>query len=51
MDEYDDLDTYNSDAVHDMWVDYNYHENTGKLPYVEEETDLDNYIENLNDRD
>lgn len=22
MDEYDDLGTYNGDAVHDMWVDF-----------------------------
>ena len=51
MDEYDDLDTYNGDPVHDGWVDFDYHENTGELPYVEDEADLDNFIDNLNDWD
>lgn len=27
----EDLDTYNGDTEHDMWVDYDYNENTGKL--------------------
>lgn len=30
MDEYDDLDTYNGDPVHDGWVDFDYNENTGE---------------------
>ena len=30
MDE--DFGTYNDDVEHDMWVDYDYHENTGELP-------------------
>lgn len=25
MDEYEDLDTYNGDPVHDMEVDYDFH--------------------------
>ena len=27
----EDLETYNGDAEHDMWVDYDYHENTDEL--------------------
>lgn len=27
----DDLDQYNGDTEHDMWVDFTYHENTGEL--------------------
>ena len=28
MNEYDDLDIYNGDTVHDMEVDYDFHINT-----------------------
>lgn len=31
MDEYDDLETYNGNSVHDGWVDYDYNQNTGEL--------------------
>ncbi len=51
MDECQDLNAYNGDAVHDMWVDYDYNENTGELPYIQDETVLDNFIDNLNDWD
>ena len=27
----EDLETYNGDVEHDMWVDYDYHENTDEL--------------------
>lgn len=27
--DYDDLDTYNGDPAHDMWVDFDNFENTG----------------------
>lgn len=47
----DNLDMYNGDAVHDMRVDYDNNENTGELPYVEDETNLDKFINNLNDWD
>ena len=46
----DDLDTYNGDAVHDMWVDFDSYENTG-TPEVFDEDNLDNFIDNLNDWD
>lgn len=29
MDEYDNLDAYNGDTIHDMWVDFGNYENTG----------------------
>lgn len=52
MDDYENLDTYNGDSVHDMWVDSDYNENIGELQYnIEDETDLDNFIDNLNDWD
>ena len=31
MDEYEDLDQYDSNPIHDMYVDYDYHINTGEL--------------------
>lgn len=49
MDEFDDLDTYNGDTVHDMYVDSDYEINTGEFPDVLDEADLDNFIDNLND--
>lgn len=48
MSEYDHLDTYNGDAVHNMWVDFDSYENTGN-PDVFDEADMDYYIEDLND--
>lgn len=48
VDEYDDLDTYNGDAVHDMWVDSDNYENTGS-PNIFDEDNIDDYIDNLND--
>lgn len=50
MDDYDDLDANNGDAVHDMWVDFNNYENTSP-PDVFDEDNLDEYIDNLNDWD
>ncbi|MBD5310915.1 MAG: hypothetical protein HDS13_01940 [Bacteroides sp.] len=50
MDEYENLDTYNGDAEHDMWVDFNNYENTG-ITNVFEENSFDNLIANLNDWD
>lgn len=37
MEELDDLGTYDGDAVHDMWDDYDYEINTGEPGYVDEE--------------
>ena len=51
MDEYEELDSYNGDLVHDGWVDFDYNENTGELSNLFDETDLDQYIDNLNDWD
>lgn len=51
MSEYDELDTYNGDQVHDGWVDFDYNENMGELSDLFKETDLDQYIDNLNDWD
>lgn len=51
MNEYDDLDIYNGDAVHNMEVDFDFHIKTGELPEYFKDTDLDTFIDNLNDWD
>ena len=43
MDEYEDLDVHNGDAEHDMWVDFDYNENSGELSDLFEDADSDNY--------
>ena len=45
------LDTHNGVTEHDMWADFDYNENTGKLQDLFNETALDKYIDNLNDWD
>lgn len=50
MDHYDNLDSYNGDTVHDMYVDFDHYENTG-TPDVFDEADIDNFFDNLNDWD
>ena len=49
MDEYEDLDMYDGDPVHDGWVDFDYNENTGELSGIFDESDLNDFIDNLND--
>ena len=51
MDEYEDLDAYNGDAVHDINVDFDIYMNTGELSGIFDDTDLDQFIDNLNDWD
>ncbi len=48
MDELDNLGIYNGDTVLDMYVDYDYHINTGELDDEFGDTDLDDFINNLN---
>lgn len=50
MNEYDDLDIYNCNAVHDMEVDFDFHINTGKLPECFEDTDIETFIDNFSSR-
>lgn len=50
MTDYDNLDTYNGDTHHDMWVDFDHSVNTD-IPDVFNKPDLDNFIDNLNDWD
>lgn len=49
--DYEDLDTYNGDTIHDMYVDSDYEINTGELPDIFDETERDDYIDNLKDWD
>ena len=51
MDEYEDLDMYDGNPVHDGWVDFDYNENTGELSGIFDESDLNDFIDNLNDWD
>ena len=49
--DFDGLDTYDGDPVHDSWVDFDYNENTGELSDIFDDTDLDQFIDNLDDWD
>lgn len=51
MEEYDDLDTYNSDTEHNMWVDFTYQENTDELSDIFDEDAVGDFINNLNEGD
>ncbi|MBD5270372.1 MAG: hypothetical protein HDS43_07130 [Bacteroides sp.] len=51
MDELDKFDKYDGNPIHDMVVDYDYHINTGAFASGFGDTDLDDYINNLNDWD
>lgn len=42
---------YNGNPVHDMEVDFDRYMNTGELSDLFEETDLGDFINNLNDWD
>ncbi len=44
----DDLNTYNGDPMYDVEVDYDFHINTGELPDVFGDSDLDKFNNNLN---
>ena len=51
MEEYEELNTYEGDPVCDGWVDFDYNETTGELSDIFDDTDLDQFIDNLNDWD
>ena len=44
MDEYDN-GTFDGNTVDDMWTDYDYHVNTGELPYIEDEPNPDDFAD------
>lgn len=39
--DFDDIDAYNGETIHDMYVDSDYEINTGELPDVFDEVDHD----------
>ena len=49
MDHLDDLATYNGNSEHDMWVDFTTNEYTGELEDIFDDSDADNFIDNLDD--
>ena len=51
MDELDDLDSYNGDTEHDMWVDFTTNQYTSELADIFEDSEVDDFIDNLNDWD
>lgn len=46
MGDFDDLNSYNGDLEHDMWVDYNYFLNTGEGEYDDDEEEEQEEEEN-----
>lgn len=50
MEDYQDLDNYNGDNVHDMWVDFDNFENTGS-PDVFDEEDSESLADSSTDCD
>lgn len=49
MDEFDDLNLYNGDTVHDMYVDSDYDINTHGLPYKFSASDDDSVSDDFSD--
>ncbi len=49
MNGLDDLGTYNGEQEHDSWVDFTYKENTSELSELFDDSDIDQFIDNLND--
>ena len=50
MDEYEDLDVYNDDTIHNMWVDLDNIAHTGATRVCDDGSIAD-YINNLSDWD
>ena len=51
MGEYDDLERYNGDQKHDMWVDFSNYENTGDLEEVFEDDEDEEEYEDFDEED
>lgn len=51
MNEYENLDAYNGDTAHDMNVDFDCYMNTGEDAELFDETNIDDFIDKLNDWD
>lgn len=51
MNDLDDLDVYDGDTEHDMWVDFTTNQYTGELEDIFDDSDIDNFIDNLDDWD
>lgn len=51
MYEYEDLDKYDGNPVHDMNVAFDCYMNTGELSGIFDESDLNDFIDNRNDWD
>ena len=51
MEELDDFATYNGDTEHDMWVDFTTYEYTGELEEYFDDSDVDTFVDNLEEWD
>lgn len=51
MNDLDDLDIYNGETEHDMWVDFTANQYTGELTDIFDDSEVDDFIDNLNDWD
>ena len=51
MDELNDLNTYNGDTEHDMWVDFTTNQYTGELADIFDDSEVDDFIDDLDDWD
>lgn len=50
MSEYDDMNTYDGNAEHDMWVDFDFYMNTGEMAEYFDD-DCEDYDEDEYDDD
>lgn len=49
MDELENLENYDGDEVHDMWVDYTNHEYTGDLEEYFDDEEIDEDYDDVDD--
>lgn len=49
--DFDQSNVYHDEPVQDGWFDFDYHENTDELSDLFYDTNMDYYINNLNDWD
>lgn len=50
MEDYDDFE-YGANPEKDMWIDYDYHVNTGELKELFDDESIDDFVDNLDDWD
>ena len=51
MEDLEDLSTYTGNTEHDMWVDFTTNQYTGELADIFDDSEVDDFIDNLDDWD